>query len=143
VRVERHFDVKLPREAALARAARDEVLVSLFPEGRVEIVAREGARRTLRTHYRALGREGTATFHFHFEPGGEVRFEKVCDGRIWRELAGRVSFATRGKGTRVTISAEGRTKALVPELAIRGPMQEQIEAMARALRRCIEGGSGA
>jgi len=142
VRIERHFDVKLPRETALERVARDETLLSLFPEGRVEIVAREGTRRTVRTHYRALGREGTATFHFDVDPGGEVRFEKVCDGRIWRQLAGRVSFASRGKGTRVTISAEGRTKALVPELAIRGPMQEQIETMAAALRQCIGGSRG-
>lgn len=142
MRIERHFDVKLPRETALERVARDETLLSLFPEGRVEIVAREGTRRTVRTHYRALGREGTATFHFDVDPGGEVRFEKVCDGRIWRQLAGRVSFASRGKGTRVTISAEGRTKALVPELAIRGPMQEQIETMAAALRQCIGGSRG-
>ncbi len=142
MRIERHFDVKLPRERALERVARDETLLSLFPEGRVEIVAREGTRRTVRTHYRALGREGTATFHFDVDPGGEVRFEKVCDGRIWRQLAGRVSFASRGKGTRVTISAEGRTKALVPELAIRGPMQEQIETMAAALRQCIGGSRG-
>jgi hypothetical protein len=139
VRIERHFDVKQPREAALERAGRDETLLSLFPEGRVEIVARKGARRTLRTHYRALGREGTATFHFDFDPSGEVRFEKVCDGHVWRELSGRVSFAARGKGTRVTLAAEGRTRALVPELAIRGPMQEQVEAMAAALRECLEG----
>ena len=140
MRIERHFDVKQPREAAVERTARDETLLSLFPEGRVEIVARKGARRTVRTHYRALGREGTATFHFDFEPGGEVRFEKVCDGNIWRELQGEVRFASRGKGTRVTLSAEGRTRVLVPELAIRAPMQEQIEAMAAALRECIEGG---
>ena len=138
MRIERHFDVKQPREKAVARIARDETLLSLFPEGRVEIVSREGARRTVSTHYRALGREGTATFHFHFDPGGEVRFEKVCDGHVWRELEGSVSFAARGKGTRVTVAAEGRTKALVPELAIRGPLQQQIEAMAAALRECLE-----
>jgi hypothetical protein len=34
----------------------------------------------------------------------------------------------------------GRTKAFVPEFTIRGPMQDQIERMAAALRMCIEAG---
>jgi hypothetical protein len=33
---------------------------------------------------------------------------------------------------------EGRTKSLVPEVAIRGPMRDQIEQMASALRRRLE-----
>ena len=49
-------------------------------------------------------------------------------------------FEACGKGaTLVRIEMEGRTKALVPEFTIKGPMQEQIEQMADALRRCIEG----
>jgi hypothetical protein len=35
----------------------------------------------------------------------------------------------------VRIQLEGRTKALVPEFTIRGPMQDQLEQMAKALRR--------
>ena len=76
--------------------------------------------------YRALGREGEATFHFSFLLDGGMRFEKVCDGRVWRELKGTVSFEERGEKTRVKIAMDGRTKPLVPEFAIRGQMQEQL-----------------
>jgi hypothetical protein len=67
-----------------------------------------------------------------------VRFEKVCDGRVWRQLAGRVSFEGRGARTRVRIEMEGRTRPLVPELVIRGPLRDQIEKMASALRERLE-----
>ena len=67
-------------------------------------------------------------------------FEKVCDGRVWQQLAGSVSFEERGKKTRVRIEMDGRTKSLVPEFTIRGAMQQQIDQMATALRRCIERG---
>jgi predicted HTH transcriptional regulator len=138
VQLEKQFDVKRSREAAVELAARDETLPALFPKAKTEVVARRGDRRTLRAHYRALGREGTATFHFDFLPDGDVRFEKVCDGRVWRELQGAVSFEKRGRGTRVRIELNGRTKTLVPELAIRGAMQEQMDEMALALREILE-----
>jgi hypothetical protein len=138
VHLEKQFDVKQTREAAIALVAQDGTLLNLFPDTRTEIVERRGSQRTLRSHYRALGQDGTATFKFDFEPGGDVSFEKVCDGRVWRELTGVVSFETRGKGTRVRIVMEGRTRALVPEFTIRGAMQEQIEQMATALRRRLE-----
>jgi carbon monoxide dehydrogenase subunit G len=136
--LEKEFDVKQPRDAAIALVAQDETLLNLFPDTQTEIVESRGNRRTLRSHYRALGQQGTATFHFEFDPGGEVCFEKVCDGRVWRELKGVVSFETRGKGTRVRVVMDGRTKTLVPEFTIRGAMQEQIEQMATALRRRLE-----
>ena len=136
--LEKQFDVKQTREAAIALVARYDTLLNLFPDTRTEIVERRGSQRTLRSHYRALGQDGTATFKFDFELGGDVCFEKVCDGRVWRELTGVVSFETRGKGTRVRIVMEGRTRALVPEFTIRGAMQEQIEQMATALRRRLE-----
>ena len=136
--LEKQFDVKQTPAAAIACVAQDETLLHLFPDTQTEIVERRGNRRTLRSHYRALGQQGTATFHFEFEPSGEIGFEKVCDGRVWRELKGVVSFEARGKGTRVRIVMDGRTKALVPEFTIRGAMQEQIEQMATALRRRLE-----
>lgn len=138
MQLERQFDVKRPREAAAELLAREETLPALFPRAKTEVVARRGDRRTLRARYRALGREGTATFHFHFLSDGGVRFEKVCDGRVWRELRGDVSFEKRGRGTRVRIELNGRTKALVPELAIRGAMQEQMDEMVLALREMLE-----
>jgi hypothetical protein len=138
VQLERRFDVKRPRDAAAELAAREETLPALFPHAKTEVVARRGDRTTLRAHYRALGREGTATFHFDFLSDGGVRFEKVCDGRVWRELRGAVSFEKRGRGTRVRIELNGRTKTLVPELAIRSAMQEQMDEMALALREILE-----
>jgi hypothetical protein len=138
VHLEKEFDVKQAPDAAYRSVARDETLVTLFPETRTEIVASEGEQRTLRSHYTALGQPGVATFHFSFVPEGEVRFEKLCDGRVWRELTGSVSFRRRGKKTRVRIEMDGRTKPLVPEFTIRSAMKDQLEQMASALRERLE-----
>jgi hypothetical protein len=137
--LEKEFDVRRAREDAVEIALRDETLVGLFPETRTAIVERKGDRRTLRSHYTALGQQGVATFHFDELLDGSVRFEKVCDGKVWRELKGDVSFEERSGGTRVRIELSGRTKPLVPEFTIKGAMHDQIEQMATALRACIEG----
>jgi hypothetical protein len=133
--MEKEFDVDRPRAEAAALLADDAVLCELFPDTETEIVARKASRKTIASHYTALGREGTATFHFDFVPGGDVKFEKVCDGRVWRELRGAVTLTERKNKTRVRIELEGRTKTLVPEFTIRGPMQDQLEQMAKALKR--------
>jgi len=135
LQMEKEFDIARPRAEAAALLADDAVLCDLFPDTETEIVERKGTRRTIASHYTALGREGVATFHFDFEPSGDVRFEKVCDGRIWRELRGVVKLTERKDKTRVRIELDGRTKALVPEFTIRGPMQDQLEQMAKALKR--------
>lgn len=135
MQMEKEFEIARPRAEAAALLADDAVLCDLFPDTQTEIVERKGTRRTIASHYTALGREGVATFHFDFEPGGDVRFEKVCDGRIWRELRGVVKLTERKDKTRVRIELDGRTKALVPEFTIRGPMQDQLEQMAKALKR--------
>ena len=134
MRLRKEFEVDGAPEGVWRRVARDETLLELFPETRSEIVASRGDRRTLRSHYRALGQEGTATFHFTFVPEQAVRFEKVCDGRVWNRLEGRVSFHPRAGRTRVLIEMEGRTKSLVPEFTIKGAMKDQIEQMAPVLR---------
>ena len=140
MRLEKNFDVNRSRDEAVEIVSRDETLLSLFPEGETELVARDGDRRTTRTRYTALGREGVATFHFTFLLDGNVRFEKVCDGNVWKQLRGEVSFEERGKRTRVRIELEGSTKAFVPEFTIRGPMKDQIGRMAQAVRTRIEKG---
>ena len=94
--LEKQFDVKQAPAAAIALVAQDETLLNLFPDTQTEIVERHGNRRTLRSHYRALGQQGTATFHFEFEPSGEVCFEKVCDGRVG--ASSRVSSRSRRAG---------------------------------------------
>jgi hypothetical protein len=141
MKLERRFDVACPRDTAVEVVAHEDTLVGLFPDSQTEVVEKQGDRITTRSHYRALGREGEITFHFDFLMDGNVRFEKVCDGNVWRELRGEVSFDERGTGTRVAIQMEGRTKALVPEFTIKGPMQDQIEAMADALRERLEAAS--
>ncbi len=133
--LEKQFDVKRPRDEAAAVLEDDRALVDLFPDTETTIVASRGTRRTTETRYRALGREGVATFHFDRASDGNLCFEKVCDGRVWRELRGSVTFEPRGEGTRVRIEMDGRTKALVPEFTIRTPMQEQIDQMAAALKK--------
>ncbi len=136
--LERQFDVRCSRDDAVEITARDDTLIQLFPDSKTELVESTPDRKTTRTHYRALGREGVATFHFTFLLDGTVRFEKVCDGRVWRELRGELNFEERGEGTRVRISMDGRTKVLVPEITIRAPMQDQIRQMADALKRRLE-----
>jgi hypothetical protein len=136
--LEKQFEVKRPREEAVAITARDETLLGLFPDTKTEIIESSGRRRTARTTYTALGREGTATFHFDFRADGNVDFEKVCDGNVWRELRGTLTFHGRTGSTRVRIEMDGRTKALVPEFTIKGAMRDQIDQMARALRERLE-----
>ncbi len=135
--LEKQFDVSQPRAEAVKVAARDETLPALFPEAKTEIVDRSESRRTLRAHYRALGREGTATFHFDLLPDGDIRFEKVCDGRVWSALEGALTFRERGDKTRVRIQLDGRTRSLVPEFTIKGAMQDQMNDMADALRELL------
>jgi carbon monoxide dehydrogenase subunit G len=138
VQLKKTFHVKQSRDDAVRVLEQDDTLTSLFPDSETRIVEKKGDRKTTVSRYRALGREGEATFHFDFLMDGSVRFEKVCDGRVWRELRGEVAFEERGQGTRVSIEMEGRTKGFVPEFTIKGPMQEQIEQMAKALKRRIE-----
>jgi len=138
VHLEKEFSVKRPRAESARVAAQDDTLLGLFPDTRTEIVERDGNRRTTRSHYTALGRAGTATFHFTFRDDGDVEFEKVCDGNVWRELKGTLRFRPQGDRTRVQIAMDGRTKALVPEFTIKGAMRDQIEQMADALRRRLE-----
>jgi len=138
VKLSKEFDVGASRERATAVLAEDDTLTSLFPDTETEIVARTEKRRTTRSHYKLLGQEGDATFHFDAQPDGSVRFEKVCDGRVWKALSGSVTLRERGAKLRVRIDMEGRTKGFVPEFTIKVPLQKQLDDMARALRRRME-----
>lgn len=133
MRLQKEFETTCALERAAEVLAEDATLEGLFPDAKTEIVERDANLRTVRSHYTALGREGVATFHFVFESNGEVHFEKVCDGRVWSELTGVVTLANRRNRVRVSIELEGRTKSLVPEFTIRGPMQDQLSQMAEAL----------
>jgi len=139
--LEKRFQVSQPREKVIELIEKDETLIGLFPDTDTRVVDRSGDRKTTVSRYRALGREGEATFHFTFLVDGNVRFEKVCDGNVWRLLRGALTFEERGKGTRISIELDGKTKTLVPEFTIKGPMQEQIDQMVTALKQRIKAGS--
>jgi len=138
MRLQKKFHVDRNRETAVQVMSQDDTLTGLFPDTETEIVERKGNRKTAVSRYRALGQDGEATFHFTFEDGGDVRFEKVCDGRVWKKLTGCVEMEERADGTRILIEMDGSTKGFVPEFTIKGTMQEQIEQMAEALRDRIE-----
>ena len=138
--LEKQFDVKRPHREAVEIAAREDTLTGLFPDSKTEIVESEGNRRTAVSHYTALGREGVARFHFTYLESGDVEFEKVCDGNVWRELKGTLAFEDAGDRTRVRVGLTGRTKSLVPEFTIKGAMRDQLEEMVTSLRERIEFG---
>ena len=61
-----------------------------------------------------------------------MKFQKVCDGRIWKELSGqRHDRSSADPKLRVRIDMEGKTKGFVPEFTIKTPLQKQIDDMAR------------
>jgi hypothetical protein len=140
VHLEKRFDVNRPHRESIEIAAREDTLTGLFPDSKTEIVESKGNRRTAHSHYTALGREGTAKFHFTYLDDGNVEFEKVCDGNVWRELKGSLDFEEKGDRTRVRVGLTGRTKSLVPEFTIKGAMRDQLEEMVTALRERIEFG---
>ena len=139
--LQRRFQVSQAREKVIELIEEDETLTGLFPDTETRVMGRNGDRKTTVSRYRALGREGEATFHFTFLVDGNVRFEKVCDGNVWRSLRGTMTFEERGDGTRICIELDGKTKTLVPEFTIKGPMQEQIDQMVNALEQRIRAGS--
>jgi len=138
LRLEKKFDVEKSLEDTAKVVARDSTIIALFPDAKVEIVESRGNERVVVTHYTALGQPGTATFTFTYEDAGNIRFEKHCNGKVWRELKGSVRLTSRGGGTRVRVETVGLTKTFVPEFTVRGPMQEQIDQMASALREMIQ-----
>ena len=134
--------MKLSSEFVVARSREDVARVfdddatieALLPDTRISS-SRDGVRET-RTPY-----SGSRDIRFVFEtlPDGDIRFEKICDGNIWRSLVGGVTLEPEGPNhTRVRLRMEGQTRALVPELTIRGPMREQLDEMGRALRDRLE-----
>jgi carbon monoxide dehydrogenase subunit G len=138
MQLSREFDVTATRARACEVLAEDATLTSLFPDTKTDIVARTARRRTARSVYRLLGQAGEATFHFDTQDDGSVRFAKVCDGRVWKELSGRVTLKERGTKLRVRIEMEGKTKGFVPEFTIKAPLQKQLDDMASALKRRME-----
>ena len=138
MRIKKHFDVRQPPEVAASILKEEETLTGLFANSETEIVARDGDRLTVLSRYTLIGQEGEATFHFDYAQARLVTFEKVCNGRVWKQLSGSVRCRPLREGTRVEIEMDGRTKGLVPEFTIKLPLQEQLDQMTRGLKRRIE-----
>jgi carbon monoxide dehydrogenase subunit G len=138
MQLSKEFDVTATRTRACEVLAEDATLTSLFPDTKTEIVARTARRRTAKSVYKLLGQAGEATFHFDTQDDGTVKFAKVCDGRVWKELSGRVTLSERGPKLRVRIEMDGKTKGFVPEFTIKTPLQKQLDDMATALKRRME-----
>jgi carbon monoxide dehydrogenase subunit G len=115
----------------------DETFAQLFPDTHVERIGPN--ERETRTRYPGLDRNRDIRFVFRTLPTGELHFEKVCDGNVWRSLEGQVRIEIVDENmTRIVLSMEGRTRAYVPEMTIRMPMREQIDQMAKTLRAALE-----
>ncbi len=140
MKIERKFSVPTDLEHVHARLADETTLTGLFPEAKTEIIGREPGRITVNSRYKALGREGEAQFHFSWDDAGDLSFEKVCDGNVWKQLRGNIIATGDAAGTRVRIAMEGKTKTFVPELTIKLPMEMQIDEMVGALKRRLSDG---
>ena len=130
------FEVDSDRDRVVEVLSKEETLVALLGEG-TEIVDRSGDRLTARTPYSALGKEGVVTFNLTYQLDGNLRFEKVCDGNIWKSLIGEVCIEDHADGAEVTLSLKGRTKSLIPEFTIKGPLEDQIFEMSETLQDII------
>ena len=127
--------VSRSRDAVAALLDDDDAIASLFPDTKVESVG-DGVRET-RTPAPVGSRE--VRFVWRTQPDGNLAFEKVCDGNVWRSLQGEVRLESVDAGTtRVRLHLEGRTRILVPELTIRAPLRAQIREMSAALQSRIE-----
>ncbi len=134
---EKEFVVGRPREEVVADLNDDRTFAAFFPDTR--LTRKSECVRETSTPFRALGQSRDIRFVFETLPNGNVRFEKICDGNVWRSLEGEVKLEGRPQGrTRVVLRMDGRTRTFVPEMTIRGPMRDQIEQMTSALRARLE-----
>ncbi|NRA01680.1 MAG: hypothetical protein HRU00_03665 [Myxococcales bacterium] len=133
MRVAKEFFVERDRGEILSLLDEDVTFESLFPGMRV--TKRDGPRREIVAPNPAPGTDHPVRFRFETLPDGNLRFDKICDGNIWRSLAGGIELEPSGHArTRVKLRLEGKTRSLVPELAIRLPMREQVDQMTESLR---------
>ncbi len=136
MKFENEFVVRKPLAACASVLESDATITSLFPD--TQIVSNQGGVRETRTRVSALGAESIVRFKFKSRADG-LRFEKICDGRVWRSLEGNISLAAvNPETTRVQIAMDGSTRALVPEFTIKAPMKDQLQQMTRALRARME-----
>jgi hypothetical protein len=133
VHIEKAFAVALPRDSVIRQLDSDATLQALFPDTRV--TSRQGGVRETCTRVSLPGVSREVRFVFETRPDGNVRFRKICDGHVWRALDGEIRLeALDAARTRVVVSMQGRTRALIPELAISGQLRSQLDKMVESLR---------
>lgn len=136
MKLEREFPVERGRDEIVDALRDDAVLAHLLPDTRIE-PGKDGSRETF-TRYNALGQHRELHMIFHTEESGDLRFEKVCNGNIWRSLDGRIELESlEARVTNIRIAMEGRTKPLVPELTIRGTLESQLDQMVDSLQKSL------
>ena len=135
--IDEQFVVGRGRDEVARSMDRDETFAALFPDTSVHSLGKH--ERETRTPYPGPGRARDIRFVFRTGSDGNVRFEKICDGNIWRSLEGEVRLeGVDDRMTRVVLTMQGRTRAFVPELTIRSPMRDQLSQMAKALRAILD-----
>jgi len=138
MKFDNEFVVRRPSQEVFDILDADETIQSLFPD--TEIVSNEAGVRETLTHFSEMGIRRDIRFTFRSQPDRSIRFEKICDGNVWRALDGEIRLAESGPElTLVRLSMEGSTRALVPEFTIRTPMREQLDQMTKSLRARLEG----
>ena len=130
--LEKDFTVALDRDSVARNLDADETFVALFPD--TEITRQVGSLRETLTRVSIGGVAKELRFVFETGSNGNIDFQKICDGKIWKELKGQIQLDVEGTGTRVRVSMDGRTRAFVPEMAISGQMKSQLDDMIDALR---------
>ncbi|MCE2391890.1 MAG: hypothetical protein J4G09_10475 [Proteobacteria bacterium] len=139
--LEREFSVPAPRDAVARALDRDSTFEGLFPDTRVS--NRGGGVRETVTRVALAGSSRDLRFVFEVDPLGNVHFRKICDGRIWRSLDGEIRLDALGdSSTRVTVCMDGKSRALVPERALSGPLRSQLDEMVESLRKRVASPEG-
>ena len=134
---EREFDVHRPLSEVASLLDDDATIECLLPG--TSVTPRADGTRETRTAA-PLGQSRDVRFQFTRHAEG-LRFQKICDGNIWRSSGWRGPAGEPGDGAHPRAAAHAGTHTdLVPELTIRGPLRIQIDRMSQALRVRLERG---
>lgn len=134
--LKKDFSVDVERDQVAKQLDDDQLYATLLPN--TEVIRKDDGLRETVTRVRVGSKETMLRFVFHSGSNGNVRFHKICEGSVWRSLEGEIRLESEGSGTRVRLSMDGRTRALVPELPLRGTLRSKFEEIANTLRDRIE-----
>ena len=110
MKIDEEFVVGRGRSDVVRSLDRDDTFAALFPDTTVHSLGAH--ERETHTPYPGPGRARDIRFVFRTREDGNVRFEKICDGNIWRSLEGEVrAEVVDERMTRIVLSMEGRTRA--------------------------------